>query len=180
MDNTEQLLSQLRDIHLPTAINAWPWTPLRYVSLAIILILLIIAGFLFWRHREQRKRQKKFLNQLQALQADNNFSEISTLLKRVAIHYYSKEKVASLQDEEWLAFLDRTNAKNSEPKFQSEIGRLLLTLPYQQNIVIPARSPRRGKAGIQEMNIASLQNSKETQTKKLVAIIQQWILKNIH
>jgi hypothetical protein len=157
MDNTEQLLSQLRDIHLPAAIQAWPWATGRYIILGCFICLLALSIFIFWRYKQRQRRQGRLLHQLRILQQQNDFAEISTLLKRIALYSHPKANVGSLEGEAWLAFLDQSTIKNTEPQFQSDIGRLLLELPYQSGY--------------------SLSENPEAITK-LHKIIETWIIKN--
>ena len=183
MDNSEQLLAQLRDIHLPAAIQAWPGAPMRYVTLAVILSLILIVAFLFLQYKQKQKCRANFLAQLQALQTAGNFAEISTLLKRIAIYKYPKENVGSLKGESWLAFLDRTNTKNAEPKFQSKIGRLLLELPYQTSLLPQIESSSQRKLGSTSSTVRldpSFRWDDEINKKITVLnkIIENWLLKN--
>ncbi len=55
-------------------------------------------------------------------------SEISILLRRVALLNFSQTQVASLYDKAWLEFLDKTG---STTEFTQGSGRLLISAPYQ-------------------------------------------------
>jgi Tfp pilus assembly protein PilO len=111
-------LTDLRDIHLPPAIEWWPPAP-GYFLLVFCLMLLALAGFWFHRrHRqtEMKRRALKDLTQLEreyALHLDVHLSaaQVSILLKQVALIYYPRATVAALQGEAWLLFLQDTSKK---------------------------------------------------------------------
>jgi hypothetical protein len=158
MDNTEQLLAQLRDIHLPAAVALAPWPFIRYVTLALIFLLCLGVVFLFWKHRQRQRSRAIFLRELRALQTGHDFASLSVLLKRIALYRYPADNVGSLEGEAWLAFLDRTQLKNTSPPFQSDIGRLLLVLPYQAH--------------------STQENCLQEDRAILWTIIEAWALKN--
>lgn len=129
-------LAQLKDIHLPAAISWWPPAPGWMILSASVLLLLlgIIYGFaLYYRHR-QAKRQALRLLQTYQQEYFNGVSsqmisvKVSELLRRVALVYYPREQVASLQGEAWLDFLN-TTGKNVD--FYT-VKESLLHLPYQE------------------------------------------------
>jgi len=132
MDNTEQLLSQLKDIHLPNAVNMTAWPLGRSILLSVVFLIVITGLIFFWRRKIKANRRAKLLAQLHELYTKKDFAGLSVFLKRVALRAYPLENIGSLQGQEWLAFLDRTDEKNAEPRFQSKVGELLLALPYQR------------------------------------------------
>jgi hypothetical protein len=134
MDKTEALLSQLRDIHLPAPIANWPWATARYVTLSALVIALLVGLFFVWRVAQKKQKKQRLLQQFETLYQDNNFAELSVLLKRVALKAYPNEDVAGLHDQAWLDFLDRTRDKNSSQQFKSSAGELLLELPYRKSV----------------------------------------------
>ena len=137
MDKTTELLSQLRDVHLPPAIDlsiiSGPWATGRFVTLALLSIAIIVSLFFIGRWWRKKNKQQKLSLQLRNLYQEDNFAELSSLLRRVALRTYPKADVASLHDERWLAFLDSTHQKKSPQKFQSPVGELLLDVPYRKS-----------------------------------------------
>lgn len=130
-----QQLSKLHDIQLPAPISWWPMAPGWYL---LILLGLLLIAFLFYRTRRHylhglAKRQALQLieNLEQENQRERNSQlssmKVSELLRRVALVYFPREEVASLQGEAWLAFL----SKNSKGIDFSELRPYLLELPYQ-------------------------------------------------
>ncbi len=131
----EDALTQLKDIHLPAPIGWWPLAPGWYfLTLLVILVLGLMAYY--WHKKYQQNRAKKEALQLlaryeQQYQQDNNAqiatAQISELLKRVALVYYPRDRVAGKYGEEWLAFLQQTSKKLDF----SEVNLLLLQVPFQ-------------------------------------------------
>jgi hypothetical protein len=57
---------------------------------------------------------------------------LSRLIRRATITFYPSQNIAGLTGEDWLALLDQTNANaSSNISFNSSIGKILLTAPYQ-------------------------------------------------
>lgn len=115
MANPDPLV-HLKDIHLPPPISWWPLAPGWYV---LIALLVLIAVFIFYRintsyrHARAKKQALRLLIDYQKhYQKENNAAlasaRISELLRRVALAYYPREKVASLHGEEWVCFLNET------------------------------------------------------------------------
>jgi hypothetical protein len=108
-------LNNLHDIHLPTPISWWPLAP-GYYGLIACLLLFLLCLFIFYRYKTSIKvkheaRQKlKALKQAYENQASSHLiaSEISILLKQVALFYYERHAIAGLQGEAWVLFLSQT------------------------------------------------------------------------
>jgi len=135
-------LDQLRDIHMPESISWWPPAPGWWMLLGIML--LAVAGFwLLRRFRQRNAWRREALAQLTVLhnqlrseecQPQQVVSELSVLLRRVAVSLFPREESASLSGEEWLAFLERQCRQGTS--FQTETGRLLIVAPYAHAITI--------------------------------------------
>lgn len=110
-------LAQLRDIHLPNAIGWWPLAPGWYILMGLLLLLLSAWAYFLYKKALYARAKKQALALLQSYEEqytqDNNgplFSaRISELLRRVALVYYPRHEVASLQGEAWLNFLNKTS-----------------------------------------------------------------------
>ncbi|RBW50004.1 DUF4381 domain-containing protein [Marinobacter sp. F3R11] len=103
-------LSQLRDIHLPQAGGFWPpapgWWALAFVLLAAIVALVWLA---LRYHRKNRwlavaKAELAYLERT-ASKEPQWFSQLNTLLKRVARARYPAEHPEALSGEQWEACL---------------------------------------------------------------------------
>lgn len=131
----EDLLAKLRDIHLPLPISWWPPAPGWYVLAVMALIalgVLIVIGMRIRTRNAARREALILLNQYQeSYLKEGNCSlcckNISELLRRVALVYYPREKVAGLKGQAWLDFL---NQSSRHLDFNS-VRELLEVFPYQ-------------------------------------------------
>lgn len=130
-----QVLSQLRDIHAPPIIGAWPFA-IGWYLLALLVLLAMLWLVVTVRHRYLVKRPKRHaLRLLQAYREqydkDKNSqlasAQVSELLKRVALVYFARATVASLQGDAWVDFLNKTGYKVDFTPLRVP----LLELPYQ-------------------------------------------------
>ena len=99
-------LSELRDIHLPVEPGWW-----------ILLALGLGSAFFtvkYLVHRSRlRKPQRRFCSELNSILAteltpSELTGQVSGLVKRLMITLHGREKVAHLQGQAWLEFLDTT------------------------------------------------------------------------
>ena len=125
---------QLRDIHLPPAPPLWPPAPGWWLLAALLLALLIWAGLLLGRRYRLRRQRRRILERLQQLdhelgpEQDAVFaSEVSMLLRRLALQRYPRDQVAALTGDAWLAFLDR---HGGDGRFRQGPGAVLAEAPY--------------------------------------------------
>ena len=110
------LLSNLRDIHLPTTVSAWPPGPAYYalVALLIMIVLIVIKHKKHQRYTAPKREALSELAQIESHYAQNpdpklTAAAITSLLKRVALVYHPRIDVASLHGENWLIFLQNTS-----------------------------------------------------------------------
>lgn len=117
--DSEELLAQLADIHLPTAVSYWPPAPGWW----ILAILLIAALVYFGRKIGARIRLRKICEQAlleldkcyrhfdEASQVDTDSSklrylnEVNSVIRRVALYHFPDSKVASLGGSNWVEFI---------------------------------------------------------------------------
>ena len=114
---TPKELAQLRDIHLPEAIGWWPIAPGWYI-LAVLLIMMVSALVFFLRRhylqgRVKRQALREWVMYHQEYQQEQHSqisaAKLSELLKRVALMYFPRNEVASLQGDAWIVFLNQTS-----------------------------------------------------------------------
>ncbi len=134
MNPTDATTLQLRDIHLPPEPGFWPPAPGWWLAAALLLALLAWAGVWLWRRYRIRRQRQSILQALAALdqrftpEQDAAFaSEVSMLLRRLALQHYPRQQVASLTGQEWLRFLDQ---HGGDGKFQQGPGAVLAEAPY--------------------------------------------------
>ncbi len=130
--NPEEL--PLRDIHLPDPLGWWPLAPGWWL---LVLLMLAVIAWLFWRWRQQQRGEHALdvalheLGYLQGKHGNNTkalLRELSVLLRRVAISQYGRQQVAGLTGDAWVKFLDD---KAGKPLFGSKLAHLLTEIPYR-------------------------------------------------
>lgn len=128
-------LSQLRDIHLPEPIGWWPlapgWYLLAFIVMAALIFLIVLGHRFYLNGRAKRHALRLLTTYLKEYQSEMNSqtssAHLSLLLKRVALAYFPRAKVASLQGDEWILFLNHTAKKIDFEDVRAE----LLEMPYQ-------------------------------------------------
>lgn len=131
-------LAQLRDIHLPEPISIWPPAPGWFLLAFLILGILSVILFFFYRHWKKQAPKRAALKQLTELECryqknqETNliFAELSILLRRLALAYYPRMDAAGLQGDSWLTFLNTTGKTTA---FTSQLATQLTQCPYQKN-----------------------------------------------
>ncbi len=132
-------LAQLRDIHLPDSVSAWPPAP-GWWLLAVLLLTLAVWGS--YRLRQQYRRnayRRQAQQELSMLESDNaltgaqTIARLNALLKRIALHAYPKNDTASFSGTEWIEFLNSScpSLKQNQDRICFEIFQ---TGPYQAEI----------------------------------------------
>ena len=136
MEQTQDPLAQLRDIHMPTAIDTWPPAPGWWFLAALLLIALGAALFWLYRNWRANRYRREALAELESLRSEFGGAPVaylehySALLKRVALTRYSREQVAGLTGESWTLFLDRTGGTQ---EFTMGAGQALISGAYEKD-----------------------------------------------
>jgi hypothetical protein len=115
MIKSSSALGQLKDVHLPQEISIFPLAGIWYILMGIVVVITALG--LWWilvknRYKKQKLQAYALLAEIEKKQSGEMLSEISILIKRVAILKYPKEKVHTLFGEKWLEFLDKTGKYN--------------------------------------------------------------------
>ncbi len=122
-------LSQLRDVILPPPPGWWPpafgWW-LLIIAIIVVLSAAILIGRRLRRHYQTRSPVDD-LDALLKLQPRKAVTELSILMRRIAITQYSRPAVAGLCGEAWLEFLDKSG---NTQQFTRGPGRALVSAPY--------------------------------------------------
>lgn len=130
----------LKDIHLPTDIGFWPLAPGWYFLFFLLLLvsfLLCIKLYKVYLERQPKREALALLAQFAKEYEEKGNSQqisakLSTLLRQVALVYYPREKVASLHQDAWIEFLNRTGkGVDFNP-----IAFMLLELPFKPSCII--------------------------------------------
>lgn len=136
MDELQEALKDLRDIHEPDPVSFWPLAPGWW----IVLLIIIFSVFLlrWWLKRDKSPRYKKLANE-ELKNITTNYEvqrnghktagEVSELIRKIMILTDNRAEVAGMIDEEWLAYLDE---KSGTELFTKGAGRILTTAVYQK------------------------------------------------
>jgi hypothetical protein len=131
-------LAQLRDIHLPAAIEAWPpapgWWGLAFLC-AVALSILVYWAWGKWQANKYRREAIRQLDKIAETYDKNGDARVflhdyQLLLKRVALTHYSRDRVANLTGESWVAFLDESS---NSSEFTMGAGQVLIDGNYIEN-----------------------------------------------
>ena len=130
----------LRDIHLPDGVSFWPLAYAWWVLIAVLVAIVLIAIFIYWRHKLAKisaitKAREELARITGNYQQSKNplllAREISILFRRLSISLFPRTEVASLTGDEWLTFLDQY--VTGSPFSQGQ-GRMLIDAPYRQHV----------------------------------------------
>lgn len=120
----------LHDILAAPPPTFWPPAPGWWLLAAVLLGALSFIGWRLTTAWYRRRRQARILSELDSLTTqhpDQVASQISILLRRVALMSFPHREVASLTGNAWLTFLDRTGGRGA---FSYGAGTVLATAPY--------------------------------------------------
>lgn len=138
MNPASQPALQLRDIHLPADPSWWPPAPGWWVLAVLLLILLVWVARIALRQYRLHHQRRHLLAMLDTLARPGDVSpaavaEISTLLRRLALMRYPRQRVAALTGAEWLRFLDESGGHD---RFSRGPGQVLASGPYQSTLPV--------------------------------------------
>lgn len=132
----EELLTQLKDIHMPELFIASS-IPLGWWLLGITVIMAFtgIGLYLIKWYKSPKQTAIRMIKIIEKesihnIGSSDYLSEVSEILRRVALSYYPRNQVAGLTGKAWLEFLDKTG----KTKQFVVIGQPLITGPYQKNV----------------------------------------------
>lgn len=143
-----ELLDQLRGLHLPPQPSWWPPAPGWWLLAGLIISAVTVV--LLWKYARPRRPCQKLnatalqaraeLDRLRAHMTDGIdpqclLSRLSTLIRQVAMTLATREEVARLTGHSWLSWLDRRAGK---VLFLSEEGRAFACAHYQKNATFEA------------------------------------------
>lgn len=137
--NLEELKQWVAPLIPPTTANFWP--PALWVGwvFGLIVALVILMALIRWYRRTHIRRYAYAeLEAIHARYQQNQDAarylyEVNLLLRRIAVRNFSREQVAALTGEDWLAFLDwgHKSKPDGDAGFMEGSGRILAWGAYQ-------------------------------------------------
>ena len=146
----------LHDILTAPAPAFWPPAPGWWVLTVLLLGVLSVIGWRLVVIGRGRRRQARVLGELDALSTgspEEVASQVSMLLRRVALMCFSRRAVAPLSGHAWLTFLDNTGGNGA---FIHGAGNVLATAPY-----------------------AAAHTATASDNDALISLARQWIKQNL-
>ncbi|WP_169334846.1 DUF4381 domain-containing protein [Salinimonas chungwhensis] len=125
MNEQQQLLSQLNDIH-KTSAQAWPaawgWW------LVGLLALAVIVGLFFWWRRQRRFNmpRREAISEMKQIDDKSNDwpSQMNQVLKRAALAYYPRYSLSGLYGQRWTQFMVERVSRSQQPQMAKRLNEL--------------------------------------------------------
>lgn len=136
----EELLADLKGLHLPDGAVWWPPAP-GWWGVLVIAALLVYGLYRWLRKRRQKAPghwKHSALEQHETLVAtlqdgaplNEILAQASVLMRKVALANLSRSEAAAVQDDAWLALLD---SLSDTRQYSDGVGKLLLSHPYRRD-----------------------------------------------
>lgn len=131
-------LEQLQDIHLPTAVSAWPLSWAWWLSLGLLLCAIAISIWTVTAWLKRTHITRLALKELKALQQQGvEITVLQQFLKRVALSCFPRHEVAALHGDAWYLWLDKqANLTDKADNFSHNISH------WQQGLYNAASIPQ--------------------------------------
>ena len=162
----ENPLDQLRDIHLPEAIDQFPSAPGWWILLFILVCAIAFYLYRIYQYKKAirlikpAKAELAELKSLEENEVDSHAIALLTgLIKRVCLIFYPSHQVASLNGESWWQFVNSQHAIH--------VG-LKKELYSQDEIIFLTQAPYRKETSIQTKHWHKLLKSSEDFIENLI------------
>jgi len=125
--NPSDPLAELRDIHLPSSVSAWPLAPGWWILIAIAFAGLSALFIVCLRRHRARLYRRQALIQLQQIEQSSNNQVVALieLLKKTANSAYPGQHYSSLSINEFFIFLAQSCPAALFPKPPDNLNSLL-------------------------------------------------------
>jgi hypothetical protein len=142
MNPTAPPVLDLRDVHAPPFPDFWPPAPGWWVAAVLLAGLLVLVSVHLYRRYRVRRLRRQVLSSLDTLVAGYSteaavgfVTEVSMLLRRVALRRFPRRQVAALFGADWCRFLDETGGDGG---FSRGAGQVLANGPYAARVEVDA------------------------------------------
>jgi hypothetical protein len=123
-------LAQLKDIHLPGAVSAWPPAFGWWLLMLLVIGAIVASVTLFRRYKRARRAQKQALSILNAINGTQSDwpQQLNGVLKRLAIRYFPNHDIAAMHSSQWSEFLISRLPSKKQKEFKAVISPMQETL----------------------------------------------------
>ncbi|ABV36236.1 conserved hypothetical protein [Shewanella sediminis HAW-EB3] len=134
---TNPALASLKDIQTPDVIASWPIAYGYWVTLALIIVTITAIFYLVKRRRLYSAPKRIVIVELNELDPNHKelSSQVNTLIKRAAMSYLPRERIAGLEGQTWYSWMN-TQVKQPDPQLQQ-----LLDKRYQREGLASGEGP---------------------------------------
>jgi primosomal protein N' len=122
----------LKDIHVPEQITNYPLAYGWWILAAILVLAIVVTVIKSRKSAKHNQVKKQALTQLKSNSELNN-SELISLLKWAAMHYFSRRELAKLYGDSLQQFLLEQLPQKHRDSF-SELSEQAFKSQYQQDI----------------------------------------------
>lgn len=125
-------LSGLKDIHLPAVPSLWPLPAVFWIVLTALLCFVFLMR-LIWIKKHKLTARKYANREVESITdrfSGNGYkiaTELSLLMRRIALMKYPRQDVSGLTGKTWRQFLEKTTKK---PVFEGEAGDIVETVMF--------------------------------------------------
>ncbi len=111
MSDAAELLQDLKDIHEPLAPATSSALLVALFVLMAILVFLGVIAYMLWRRKALNRMLQQEIMLIGKQDRARVLHQLAVLLRRV-MHYLHGDSINHLQNEQWLASLDKTFSTN--------------------------------------------------------------------
>ncbi len=140
-ETDQQLLQQLRDLHLPESVSWWPLAPGWWIVVTALLFIAVVVSMRLVRNYLRRRQQTPELRQLNELykqcaadgDATSYYDRLTSILKQSAIERDDSMSVPRLSGNAWVDWMEQS----AETSFTATARDTLTTGCYQRHAPLP-------------------------------------------
>jgi hypothetical protein len=149
--DSEDLLSQLADIHLPAQVSYWPPAPGWWVLAILLLIGLVYLAYKLRIQAQQAKIRQYALAELDGCMAEYATADssepdanllryvnaVNSVLRRVALVHFPNNAVAGLDGQAWVDFIRQ---KGDSSLLNEQIAAALSRGRFQTRVEVDSKA----------------------------------------
>ncbi len=129
-------LENLKDIHLPAPIEAWPPAYGWWILLVLVLLIIALIIKVYLKARKLRAVKRQAIQQLSKvdISASNAPAELNQLLKRTAMFYFPTRAVEKMYGQSWQQFLSSCLSTKHASQVNESLAAMQAGLYQQQPV----------------------------------------------